>query len=246
MDIVDMDFAGKKEYVQSVFESIAPVYDRMNQLLSWGLLKSWRRLAVAEAAAPYGGRVLDVCTGTAGLLLLLAEQVGAIGEAVGLDSSEKMLEIARRKLQSPPANTALILGDALDLPFAAGSFDCVTMGFALRNVTDLQRALSEMCRVCRKGGRVVCLEISEPVGAIWRAGFRLYFYHLVPLFGGLLVERDAAISQGAPAYTWLAQSLKGFPQGREMTRLLEEAGLAQVRHYPLSGGVVSIYRGVRQ
>ena len=264
MDSPGSRFAGKREYVHDIFERIAPYYDRMNLLMSWGLLKRWQRAVLAEARLPAAARVLDVCTGTGELALMLAENARPDAEVIGLDMSEAMLEVARRKADkwgekgknkgknksnnkrnNKEAGISFVAGDALQLPFADESFDCVTMGFALRNVTDISRAVSEMCRVCKKGGRVVCLEISEPGNSLWRAGFCLYFYRLIPLFGRF-IDNGRRMSGKIPAYTWLAQSLKGFPQAEEIRRVFNEAGLAGVCCNPLHGGIVSVYRGVRQ
>ena len=220
---------GKREYVLSIFERIAPYYDKMNLLISWGLLRTWQSAVLAEAKLPAAARVLDVGTGTGELALMLAEETGSKGEVIGLDLSEAMLRIAAGKVKKQ--GISFIQGDALQLPFGEESFDCVTTGFALRNVTDILRAVSEMRRVCKKGGRVVCLEVSEPENRLWRAGFRLYYYGLIPLLG--------------QPYAWLAQSLQGFPQGGEMKRIFRESGLSDVRCRKLHGGIVTIYSGIK-
>jgi demethylmenaquinone methyltransferase/2-methoxy-6-polyprenyl-1,4-benzoquinol methylase len=251
MDSVELQFEGKREYVQGVFDSIAPYYDSMNLFLSWGLLRTWQRVLLSETRLPETPKILDVCTGTGELALLLAEKAGPAGEVIGLDMSESMLEVARTKAcgcgerGKTRADISFIVGDALQLPFAAESFDCVTMGFALRNVTDISRAVSEMRRVCNKNGQVICLEISEPDNVLWRAGFCVYFYRLIPLLGRF-IDTGYSTSGKTPAYTWLAQSLKGFPQGEEMRRIFEEAGLTDVCCKPLNGGIVTVYRGVRK
>ncbi len=247
---VGMQFAGKREYVQSAFERIAPYYDGMNLFMSWGLIKRWQRFVISEAMLPKAAKILDVCTGTGELAILLAEKAGPDSEVIGLDMVEAMLEVARKKVRkrkrscTTKAGISFMTGDALRLPFLPESFNCVTMGFALRNVTNIYRAVSEMYRVCKKDGLVICLEISEPANVLWRAGFCLYFYHVIPLFGRL-VDHDSGRSGRMPAYTWLRESMKGFPQGVEMTRIFSDAGLADVCYYPLHGGIVTVYRGTK-
>lgn len=242
-------FDGKEEYIKGVFNEIAPRYDVMNRVMTGGLVKSWRRFALEQGVLAPGDKVLDVGTGTGDLAFLLAERVGPAGAVIGLDISEKMLNIAREKLHrkrekdSNLPQVSFVTGDALNLPFPGDYFDCVTTGFTLRNVSDIILAVREMVRVVKPGGRVVCLEISEPVQPLLRAGFKIYFYRVIPLLGRL-VDRGRRISGRAPAYTWLAQSLREFPQGEELASIFREAGLEQVRYFLLSGGLVTVYTGV--
>jgi len=238
------------EYVKGVFDEIAPFYDMMNRVMTWGLVKSWRKFVLTQSGLKTGGKALDVCTGTGELAFLLAERVGMTGEVVGLDLSEKMLDIAREKKQlqiekgAVLSQVSFLTGDALILPFAEDCFDCVTTGFALRNVTDISLAVREMFRVAKNGGRVVCLEISEPSNPLLKAGFKMYFYQIIPLLGRF-VDRGRKILGRDPAYTWLAQSLREFPQGEDLARIFREAGLKEVRYFPLSGGVVTVHVGVK-
>lgn len=147
---------GKKEYIKAVFASIATVYDAMNYIMSFGQVKKWRRQTVIHSRIKPGDRVLDVCTGTGEMAFLLAKEVGAQGSVVGVDISQEMLEIARQKLEllqqkKQVGNQVVFMeGDALQLLFPSGIFDCVTMAFALRNVSDIFLAVSEMVRVCKK------------------------------------------------------------------------------------------------
>lgn len=233
-------------YIREIFNSIAPDYDRMNRLISWGLDRHWRSVLIKEAGLREGDKVLDACTGTGEIAFMMSKKVGAAGSVTGLDFSERMLEIARDKLrrQKKERSISFIQGDALALPFAAETFDCVTSSFALRNLADLQLGLKEMARVCKKGGHVLCLDISKPSGVFFKYGFRLYFNGLVPLFGRL-VDKGCRIQGLEPAYSWLPLSLKDFPCGKEMTELLCAAGLQDVYFLPLTWGVVTLYAGMK-
>ncbi|PKM86002.1 MAG: bifunctional demethylmenaquinone methyltransferase/2-methoxy-6-polyprenyl-1,4-benzoquinol methylase, partial [Firmicutes bacterium HGW-Firmicutes-12] len=198
-----------------------------------------------------GDRVLDVCTGTGEMVFLLAKKVGLNGEVIGLDNCPDMLRIAQRKTKLftdsffPSERISFIDGDALALPFSLNTFNCVTTTFALRNLTDISKAVEEMFRVCKKNGRVICLEISEPANPFLQAGFKLYFHRLIPLLGRI-IGQGQKIKEGYPAYTWLSKSLNGFPQGKEMARIFAEAGLKDITYHPLTGGMVTIYFGVKK
>ncbi len=239
-------FEGKEEYVKNLFNSIAPFYDRMNMIMTWGLLKSWQRFVMSQTSLRPGDKALDVCTGTGELAFLMAEKVTPEGEVIGLDLSTEMLNIAREKLKNnfSSARITFIEGNALTLPFPPETFDCITTGFALRNVSDIPLAVKEMTRVCKKGGRVICLEISQPTTPLFRQGFRLYFFHFIPLLGRL-VDKGQKIFGRLPAYTWLPESLKKFPDRDTLAQIFREAGLREVKYYPLSGGVVTVHVGVK-
>jgi demethylmenaquinone methyltransferase / 2-methoxy-6-polyprenyl-1,4-benzoquinol methylase len=210
--------------VRGMFDRIAPVYDVMNRVMTAGLDRRWRKLAVKEVVWP-GDRVLDACCGT-GDLAIAAERRG--GRVVGLDFSEPMLERARRK----SGTIEWVQGDALALPFGEGAFDAATVGFGVRNLEDLEGGLEELCRVLRPGGRVAVLEITRPRG-ILRPFFRLWFDVLVPLAGKVL--------PGGKAYTYLPASVRRFPGPEDLSALLEEAGFETVRYRLLGGGSVALH-----
>jgi len=212
--------------VRSMFDRIAPVYDAMNRLMTAGLDRRWRRLAVELVVQP-GDRVLDACCGT-GDLALEAERQG--GRVVGLDFSERMLERARRK----SATVEWVRGDVLALPFADRSFDVATVGFGVRNVGDLVLGLRELRRVLRPGGRLAVLEITQPRGAL-SPFFAVWFDEVVPLFGRVL--------PGGRAYAYLPASVKRFPGAQELTELLTECGFADVRFRLLGGSIVALHSG---
>jgi len=208
--------------VRAMFDRIAPVYDVMNRLMTAGLDRRWRRLAVREVVWP-GDRVLDACCGT-GDLALAAREAG--GEVVGLDFSERMLERARRK----SAAVQWVAGDLLAVPFADESFDAATVGFGVRNVEDLEGGLRELARVLRPGGRLGCLEITRPRGYL-RPFFRLWLDGLVPLAGRVL--------PGGAAYSYLPASVHRFPGPEDLAGAMERAGFAEVRWRLLGGGIVA-------
>ena len=215
------------EGVRSMFDRIAPVYDAMNRLMTAGLDRRWRA-ETAEAIVKPGDRVLDVCCGT-GDLALAARAAG--GEVTGLDFSEPMLERARRKAPE----IEWIEGDALALPYAAGSFDAVTIGFGLRNLANPERGLAELRRVLRPGGRVAILEITRPRGVL-APFYRLWFDALIPLAGKLL--------PGGSAYTYLPASVRRFPAPGGLARLMDDAGFEQIRWRLFAGGIVALHMGV--
>jgi len=229
----------KAAYVRAMFTGIAPTYDRLNRLMSLGLDRQWRRWAVVHARLQPGDRALDVATGTGDIAFALARRVGPEGEVVGVDFSDGMLDLAgsKARAQGVAGFVRFQWADALELPFEDGEFDAATVGFAGRNVTDLSRFFSEMRRVVRPGGKVVHLEISRPKLPVFRILFRLYFYHLVPLIEGRLAgSRDA--------YTYLPNSLTLFPGVDELARIMRDAGLREVRFYPLAFGAITMHVGV--
>jgi demethylmenaquinone methyltransferase/2-methoxy-6-polyprenyl-1,4-benzoquinol methylase len=217
------------ESVRGMFDRIAPVYDVMNHVMTAGLDRRWRKLAVQEVVWP-GDRVLDACCGT-GDLAVEAERRG--GRVVGLDFSERMLERARKKSGA----IEWVQGDALALPFGDGEFDAATVGFGVRNLADLEGGLRELARVLRPGGKLAVLEITRPRGVL-KPFFRLWFDVVVPLIGKVL--------PGGKAYTYLPASVRRFPGPEDLTALLERAGFADVRHRLLGGGIVALHVGVKQ
>jgi demethylmenaquinone methyltransferase/2-methoxy-6-polyprenyl-1,4-benzoquinol methylase len=214
--------------VRGMFDRIAPVYDVMNRVMTAGLDRRWRRLAVGEVVWP-GDRVLDSCCGT-GDLAIEAERRG--GRVVGLDFSGRMLERAREK----SGTIEWVQGDALALPFADGEFDSATVGFGVRNLDDLDRGLRELARVLRPGGRIAVLEITRPRGLL-RPFFRVWLDVLVPLAGRFL--------PGGKAYTYLPASVRRFPGPEDLSALFERAGFEDVRYRLLGGGSVALHTAAR-
>jgi len=215
--------------VRRMFDRIAPVYDAMNRTMTAGLDRRWRRIT-AEAVVRPGDVVLDACCGTGDLAIACAR---AGGRVTGLDFSERMLERAGRK--APELEWSE--GDLLALPFADESFDVTTVGFGVRNVEDLDRALSELRRVLRPGGRVAVLEITRPRGLL-APFYRLWFDGIVPRLGRLL--------PGGSAYTYLPASVRRFPGPVELAGLMTAAGFDEVRFRLFAGGIVALHTGTAE
>ena len=215
------------EAVRGMFDRIAPVYDAMNRIMTVGLDRSWRRVAV-EAVVQPGHRVLDACCGT-GDLAVAAEREG--GHVTGLDFSPAMLERARRKSDT----IDWVEGDMLALPFADGSFDAATVGFGVRNVDDLDAGFAELRRVLRPGGRLAVLEITRPRGLL-RPFFSLWFERIVPLLGKIL--------PGGKAYAYLPASVRRFPGAEDLAALMRRNGFEEVRFRLMGGSIVALHVAV--
>jgi demethylmenaquinone methyltransferase/2-methoxy-6-polyprenyl-1,4-benzoquinol methylase len=212
--------------IRTMFDRIAPVYDVMNRVMTAGLDVRWRRLA-AESVVGTGDRVLDAACGTGDLAI--ADVKAGAGKVTGLDFSEAMLARARRK-----APLEWVQGDMLALPFADDTFDAATVGFGVRNVADLELALTELHRVLRPNGRLAILEITQPRGLL-RPFFRLWFDRIVPLVGKVL--------PGGSAYAYLPASVKRFPDADTLAALMRDCGFGEVRYRLLAGSIVALHTG---
>jgi len=209
-----------------MFDRIAPVYDSMNRLMTAGLDQRWRREA-AEAVVRPGDRVLDACCGTGDLAIAAA---AAGGRVTGIDFSEPMLQRARVKAP----DIEWVAGDALALSFADGSFDAATVGFGVRNLSELDKGLQELRRVLRPGGRLAILEITRPRGLL-APFYRLWFDVLIPAAGKVL--------PGGAAYTYLPASVRRFPDPQGLAELMDEAGFGEIRWRLFAGGIVALHTG---
>jgi demethylmenaquinone methyltransferase/2-methoxy-6-polyprenyl-1,4-benzoquinol methylase len=221
--------------VRDMFDRISPVYDLMNQLISGFQEPRWRRRAVREARLRRGDAALDVACGTGKVSTALLKVVGPTGRVTGLDFSPGMIDRARRERPSAP-NLSFVVGDALAIPFADDAFDASTIAFGMRNLPDYARGFSEMARVVRPGGRVVCLEISRPRSALGRA-IQRWFDWVVPIIGRVM-------GQGS-AYAYLVASTRGYPGPDRIAAIMREVGLEDVRWTPLSGGIVTLHSGTK-
>ncbi|HWP07025.1 MAG TPA: bifunctional demethylmenaquinone methyltransferase/2-methoxy-6-polyprenyl-1,4-benzoquinol methylase UbiE [Polyangiaceae bacterium] len=221
-----------------MFDGIAARYDFVNRVISLGIDQSWRRRTVQALALGPGACVLDLATGTGDLALLVAS-AEPTARVVGLDPSEKMLEIARQKVEKAGllARIDLVQGDAETLPFADASFDGVCIAFGIRNVPDRDRALREMARVVRPGGHVAILELSEPRGGILAPLARFHVHTVVPYVGALL--------SGAPEYRYLQRSIAAFPPADEFATRMQQAGFGVEPPQALTFGVCHLYVGTR-
>jgi demethylmenaquinone methyltransferase/2-methoxy-6-polyprenyl-1,4-benzoquinol methylase len=215
-----------------MFDRVARVYDLLNSVMTAGLHHAWRERAADISAVGPGDRVLDVATGTGDLAIELSTRVGDSGEIVGVDFSESMLALARRKAPG----IRFEQGNALELPYADGEFAAAAVGFGARNFSDLGRGLAEMRRVVRPGGRVVILEFTTPRRPPLSWFFSLWLDRIVPLLGRL--------SDDPEAYSYLPNSVKRFPASPELAGELVAAGLIEVRWMETAGGLVTVHSGV--
>jgi demethylmenaquinone methyltransferase/2-methoxy-6-polyprenyl-1,4-benzoquinol methylase len=224
------------EQVQSMFDRVAGHYDLLNSVMTAGLHHVWRERAVDRAEVGLGDSVLDVCCGTGDLSFALAGRVAPEGHVVGCDFSEPMLDLARDKAVDRGAPVRFEWADALQLPYDGARFDAVTVGFGVRNLSDLDRGLAEMRRVLRPGGRLVILEITQPTRPPLSTFYSLWFDRIVPVLGRL--AGDSA------AYSYLPESVRSFPSPRSLAEKMEAAGLRSIRWTVLAGGIIAIHSGV--
>lgn len=220
----------------AMFDAIAARYDLLNRLMSLGIDQRWRRKAVRALAIVGAGRILDLATGTGDVALAIAKNYPDT-TVVGVDPSENMLAIARRKIAKKrlDGRVAVHVGDAQNLAFPDAMFDGATIAFGIRNVPDRHRGLCEMRRVVRPGGRVVVLELNEPQHGLLSGFTRFYIHHFVPRLGALL--------SGKREYRYLQQSIAAFPPPAKFCEMMESVGLVSVRATPLTFGVVTLFVG---
>ncbi|MHB0885921.1 MAG: class I SAM-dependent methyltransferase [Bacillota bacterium] len=246
----EQDFSGKERYVHNLFAAIAHHYDVMNLVMSGGMLRLWQRAFAGRTGLQPGERALDVAAGTAELSLILARQAGPSGHVTGIDFSAEMLEVGRDKVAAARARRGgdrmapidLVEGNALSLPFADNTFDCAGSGFALRNVKDIPKAISEMARVVKPGGQVITLELSKPSNPLIREPYFLYFNRIVPILGWII---DPKTERTLRAYGWLPKSLIPFPTQMGLADIFRQAGLIDVGFRGLTGGIVSVHYGTK-
>ncbi|HEU4802137.1 MAG TPA: bifunctional demethylmenaquinone methyltransferase/2-methoxy-6-polyprenyl-1,4-benzoquinol methylase UbiE [Solirubrobacterales bacterium] len=224
--------------VRGMFDRIAGVYDVMNSAMTAGMHHRWRARAADRAELASGDAALDVCCGTGDLALELARRVGPAGRVVGSDFSERMLDLAREKpVPGAAAKPIFEWADALDLPYDDGGFDAVSVGFGVRNLSDLGRGIAEMARVLKPGGRLVILEITQPTRPPLSTFFSVWFDRIVPLIGRF--AGDSA------AYSYLPESVKRFPSPAGLAAIMDGAGLERIRWTILAGGIIAIHSGRR-
>jgi demethylmenaquinone methyltransferase/2-methoxy-6-polyprenyl-1,4-benzoquinol methylase len=230
----------KTRRVRGVFDSVADNYDLMNDLMSAGAHRLWKRFTLSLTNLRPGQRALDVAGGTGDLAMGLSQQVGDRGLVVLADINAAMLEHGRDRLidKGRVGNIQYVQANAERLPFAESSFDCITIGFGLRNVTDKPAALASMRRALKPGGQVLVLEFSQPIAPGLAPLYDAYSFHVLPLLGKL-VARDEA------SYRYLAESIRMHPNQEKLLALMQAAGLEGCRYHNLSGGIVAVHRGYK-
>ncbi|MBI2876937.1 MAG: bifunctional demethylmenaquinone methyltransferase/2-methoxy-6-polyprenyl-1,4-benzoquinol methylase UbiE [Candidatus Tectomicrobia bacterium] len=233
-----MELKKDEALVQQIFSSIAGRYDLLNFLLSLGIDRHWRTRAIQEIPPREQGLFLDIATGTGDVALALARHQPPSARIWGVDFSHEMLALARRKVarHRMEGRIHLQLGNALALPFRDGTFDAISIAFGLRNLSDLQRGLQEMCRVLCPGGKVVILEFCDPPGWLFRRLYYGYFCRILPVVGGV-------ISGNGRAYRYLRDSVLAFPDPEWLQREIERAGFCEVGYRHLTGGIAAIHVG---
>jgi len=232
-----VDEAEKAGRVRGVFDAVASKYDVMNDLMSLGMHRVWKAYTVAVAGVRPGHKVLDIAGGTGDLARAFARQVGAQGLVVHTDINEAMLRTGRDRLTDEGLLLPTTICDAETLPFASGSFDVVTVAFGLRNMTHKERALAEMARVLKPGGRLLVLEFSKVAAPLEKA-YDWYSFNVLPRLGRW-------VAGDAQSYRYLAESIRMHPDQQALKTLLKEAGFGHVDVHNLSAGVVALHVGIK-
>lgn len=227
----------KGEQIRNMFGAIAPRYDFLNRLLSLGIDRRWRRIAVGLVRCGAGGRVLDVATGTGDVALTIAARTSPDVRVTGIDFCEEMVAIGREKVAASPyaERIELIVAPCEEIPFPDGTFASVTIAFGIRNVVDRPRGLAEMYRILQPGGNAVILEFSTPVFPPFRALYYWYFLTVLPAIGGIFSQKSA--------YRYLPESVLEFPNREEFKKLMTQAGFRNPTHRDVTFGIATIYCG---
>jgi demethylmenaquinone methyltransferase / 2-methoxy-6-polyprenyl-1,4-benzoquinol methylase len=232
-----VDDTEKSSRVRGVFDSVAPSYDLMNDVLSMGLHRAWKAYTVAVAAVQPGWRVLDIAGGTGDLAAAFNKQVGPQGLVVLTDINQSMLRVGRDRLLDAGQVVPTAACDAEHLPFASNSFDLVSVAFGLRNMTHKEAALKEMCRVLRPGGRLLVLEFSKPAAALQKP-YDFYSFKLMPLLGKWLAK-------DGDSYRYLAESIRMHPDQATLKGLMKDSGFGHVDVHNLAAGIVALHVGIK-
>ncbi len=235
-----VDADKKAGLVADVFSSVANKYDVMNDVMSFGVHRLWKKIAMSHTGLKKGQRALDVAGGTGDLTVYMSKQVGATGEVIISDINPDMLEQGRRRLidQGVAGNIKFVEANAEDLPFEENTFDCVTIAFGLRNVTDKDKALRSMLKVLKPGGRLLILEFSKPVLPGLNKVYDFYSFKLLPLMGKI-------IANDADSYQYLAESIRMHPDQATLKTMMQSAGFERCTYHNMSGGIVALHKGFK-
>lgn len=244
-ETIDFGFrtVGKEDkvgLVANVFHSVASKYDLMNDLMSFGIHRVWKRFTIEASGIRRNQRVLDLAGGTGDLTAKFSRLVGEKGEVVLADINDSMLKMGREKLRDLGivGNVSYVQANAEELPFPDNYFDCITISFGLRNVTDKDKALRSMYRVLKPGGRLLVLEFSKPVIEPLNKAYDAYSFHVLPRIGQAIV--------GDPdSYRYLAESIRMHPDQETLKSMMENAGLEQVSYTNMTGGIVALHKGFK-
>jgi demethylmenaquinone methyltransferase/2-methoxy-6-polyprenyl-1,4-benzoquinol methylase len=230
----------KKNLVADVFQSVAAKYDVMNDLMSFGIHRLWKRYTIDCSGVRRGMKVLDIAGGTGDLTAQFSRRVGAEGEVVLADINDAMLKVGRDKLRDSGVigNVRYVQADAEELPFDDNTFDVITIAFGLRNVTDKERALRSMLRVLKPGGRVLILEFSKPVSATLNQVYDFYSFNILPKMGQV-------VANDSDSYQYLAESIRMHPDQETLKSMMSAAGYEKVGYQNMTGGVVALHRGYK-
>lgn len=232
--------AEKAGRVREVFDSVAAQYDLMNDLMSGGLHRLWKRFTIELSAVRSGQTVLDIAGGTGDLAAKFSKLVGADGKVILADINAAMLSVGRDRLIDKGAlnNIDVVQADAQFLPFDDNSIDCITIAFGLRNVTDKAKALRSMHRVLKPGGRVLVLEFSKPTSPLLSKVYDAYSFSALPAMGKLITD-------DADSYRYLAESIRKHPDQESLLEMVEDAGFVDCRYHNMTGGIVAVHRGIK-
>ncbi len=225
----------KAAQVEQMFDNIAPAYDTLNHRLSWNIDRGWRRKAIRQLAPFHPQAILDIATGTGDFAILAAEMLKP-QRLIGADISEGMMEIGRHKVQEKGMQHIISFEkeDCTRLSYPEASFDAVTAAFGIRNFADLDKGLSEMCRVLKPGGHLSIVELTTPVSFPMRQLFHIYAHTVLPVYGRL-------ISKDQSAYSYLTKTIEAFPQGERMVEILQKAGFSEASFKRLTFGICTMY-----
>ena len=239
--IREFDEGKKADAVRVHFDRVAPKYDFMNSLLSFGIQHTWKRAAVRMLGVRPGDKVLDVCGGTGDLAILAGRRTGATGQVVVYDINHAMIQAGRHKIDPYPdlAHISYVQGDAERITFPNNTFDCVMVGFGIRNVTHLRQGFSEMIRVLKPGGRFLCLEFSRPTNSVFRGLYDFYSFNIMPALGQLLAG-------SAESYACLPETIRMFPLPDELSAMLTRLGLHHVQWESMTNGISVAHVGTKR
>ncbi|MFG1495839.1 bifunctional demethylmenaquinone methyltransferase/2-methoxy-6-polyprenyl-1,4-benzoquinol methylase UbiE [Saccharospirillum sp. HFRX-1] len=230
----------KQKKVADVFHSVASKYDLMNDLMSFGIHRLWKRYTIELSGVRAGNSVLDIAGGTGDLSYAFARKVGAEGQVVLADINESMLKVGRDRLadRGIAGNLETVQANAESLPFDDNRFDVVTIAFGLRNVTHKEKALAEMQRVLKPGGRLLVLEFSKPRNDLLSRAYDFYSFQALPRMGSM-------VTGDADSYRYLAESIRMHPDQETLKAMMSDAGLERVQYHNLTGGIVALHRGIK-